>query len=410
MTWGHILDFDNPFVSPDNTWVLMAITCGWVAFSIYAEQTWKWASRMSGAIVALIGALVLTNLAIIPTNAPFFDDIVWGYVVPIAIPLLLMQCDIKKIGKESGKLLILFLIGAVGTTFGAILSSKLLGGMIPYPSAVAGMMTGSYIGGGVNFAALAGAFDIPGGVVSATTVADNLLMTMYFFVLISIPSVAFFRKHFKHPHVDEVESIGVTEEAKTQAAAYWGRKEISLRDIAVDFALSAIIVAVSKIIAGWLGAMIPTTNTPLQILNALLGNQYLIITTLAMLVATFGSKHVAKTAGCQEIGTYLIYLFFFVIGVPASIIAIIQNAPMLLVFCTLMVVINMLFCFIFGKLFNFNLEEIILASNANIGGPTTAAAMAISKGWVKLVGPVLLVGTLGYVIGTYLGLFVGNIL
>ena len=55
----------TPLISADNTWALMAITCGWAAFSIYAEQTWKWASKVSGAIVALIGALVLTNLGII---------------------------------------------------------------------------------------------------------------------------------------------------------------------------------------------------------------------------------------------------------------------------------------------------------------------------------------------------------
>ena len=45
----------TPLISADNTWALMAITCGWAAFSIYAEQTWKWASKVSGAIVALIG-------------------------------------------------------------------------------------------------------------------------------------------------------------------------------------------------------------------------------------------------------------------------------------------------------------------------------------------------------------------
>ena len=55
----------TPLISADNTWALMAITCGWAAFSIYAEQTWKWASKVSGAIVALIGALVLTNLRLV---------------------------------------------------------------------------------------------------------------------------------------------------------------------------------------------------------------------------------------------------------------------------------------------------------------------------------------------------------
>lgn len=106
----------------------------------------------------------------------------------------------------------------------------------------------------------------------------------------------------------------------------------------------------------------------------------------------------------------LIYLFFFVIGVPASIPMIITNAPLLFVFTLIIALTNMIFCFVFGKLLKFNLEDIVLASNANIGGPTTAVSMAISKGWTKLIGPIMLIGTLGYVIGTYFGIIVGGLL
>ena len=109
--------------------------------------------------------------------------------------------------------------------------------------------------------------------------------------------------------------------------------------------------------------------------------------------------------GAQELGTWLIYLFFFVIGVPASIGVLIRSAPILLLFCMIIVLVNMAFCFLGGKLLRFDLEDIILASNANIGGPTTAAAFAIAKRWPELVLPAILVGTLGYVIGNYYGIF-----
>ncbi|MBQ7759435.1 DUF819 family protein [Anaerotignum sp.] len=400
----------TPLISADNTWALMAITCGWAAFSIYAEQTWAWASKISGAIVALLGALILTNLGIIPTNCVWFDDIVWGFVVPMAIPLLLLTCDIRKIGREAGKILIVFLFGSIGTTVGALLGFALLGDHVENLAGVAAMMTGSYIGGTVNFAALSSAFEVPGETVSAAVVADNLLMTLYFFVLIMIPSIKFFYNKFTHPHIDEVNARGVDEEAKTQAAAYWGKKPISLQDIAINIAISVIIVWVSTEIAAVLAAVIPTSNPVLALLNGMLGNKYLVLTTITMIIATAFSKPLENLGGSQEIGTYLIYLFFFVVGAPASIKAIFLNAPLLLVFCAIMVFVNMLFCFVFGKLFKFDLEDIILASNANIGGPTTAAALAISKGWVKLIGPIMLVGTLGYVIGTYFGTFVGQFL
>lgn len=189
-----------------------------------------------------------------------------------------------------------------------------------------------------------------------------------------------------------------------------GKKEISLKDIAFAVATTFIIVTISDLIATFLGSIIPTSNALLNMINALLGNKYLIITTLSMCAATFAPNTFGEIKGTQEIGTFLIYLFFFVIGVPASIKMIIERSPWLLLFCIIIVAINMLFVFLFGKIFKFNLEDVILASNANIGGPTTAVAMAISKGWVKLVGPIMLVGTLGYVIGTYLGVIVGNML
>lgn len=403
--------FSTPLISADNTWALMAITCGWAAFSIYAEQTWKWASKLSGAIVALLGALILTNLGVIPTNCVWFDDIVWGYVVPMAIPMLLLSCDIRKIGKESGKILIIFLIGSIGTTVGSLVGFALLGKHVENLAGVAAMLTGSYIGGTVNFAAMAGAFEVPGKTVSAAVVADNLLMTIYFFVLIMIPGIKFFKEKFTHPHIDEVNARGVDEAAKTQAAAFWGKKPISLSDIAINFAISVIVVWVSTEIANVISAAFPSGNGfATDMIGGLFGNKYLILTTITMVIATVFAKPLEKVGGSQEIGTYLIYLFFFVVGAPASIKAIFLNAPLLLVFAAIVVFINMLFTFVFGKLLKFNLEDCILASNANIGGPTTAAAMAISQGWVKLIGPIMLIGTLGYVIGTYFGTFIGNFL
>jgi uncharacterized membrane protein len=249
--------------------------------------------------------------------------------------------------------------------------------------------------------------------VSAATVADNLLMASYIFVLIMIPSISFFRKNFSHPHMDEIEAQAHTvekEQNETDVAAYWSRKEISLKDIAFSVATAFTIVAVSNIVSGIFSSIIPTDNAILQILNMLFGNLYLWITTISMCCATFAGGFFGKINGTQDIGTYLIYLFFFVIGVPASIPLILKNAPLLLVFATIIVLVHMIIIFAFAKIFKFNLEETIVASLANIGGPTGAAAIAVSKGWTKLVGPSILVGTLGYVIGTYLGLLVGNIL
>ena len=175
-----------------------------LAVSIYLEQKYKWASKLSGAIIALLGAMILANLKIIPTESAVYDT-VWGYVIPLAIPLLLYQANIVKIMKESGRLLIMFFLSSAGTVAGVIIAFFLLKEYIPGLEKVAAMMTGSYIGGGVNFAALSTKFEAPGELVSATVVADNLMMAIYFFVLILIPTIPRIRKHFRTPHIDEME-------------------------------------------------------------------------------------------------------------------------------------------------------------------------------------------------------------
>ena len=396
-------------IAADDTWALLTLLVVSVAFAIWLEQRYAWASRVSGAIIALLIALAASNLSIIPTSCVLYDEIIWGYAVPLGIPLLLLQCNMKKIWRETGRMMVIFLIGAAGTVAGAFLAYTLLHSYIPGLEGVAAMMTGSYIGGGVNFAALALEFDV-GEIKAAATVADNLLMALYFFALLLFAGMKFFRAHFTHPHIDAVLESGDTEGAKTQAAAYWSRKDISLKDIALDFAYAAAVVYAAKLIAALIGGLIPDTGVVFHILHTFFGSEYVWITTVSMAVATWGEQQMAKLSGAQEIGTYLIYLFLFVIGVPASISKILTETPLLLAFTGIMVIVNMVFCFVGGKLLRFDLEDIILASNANIGGPTTAAGMAISQGWSALVGPVMLVGTFGDVIGTYLGIMVGGIL
>ena len=113
-------------IAPDDTWALLALLMVSVALAIWLEQKYQWASKISGAIIALLIALVASNLSIIPTSCPLYDDIVWGYAVPLGIPLLLLQCNMKKIWRETGRMMIIFLIGAVGTVAGAFLAYSLL--------------------------------------------------------------------------------------------------------------------------------------------------------------------------------------------------------------------------------------------------------------------------------------------
>ena len=60
-----------------------------------------------------------------------------------------------------------------------------------------------------------------------------------------------------------------------------------------------------------------------------------------------------------------------------------------------------------GKLLGYSRKEIVLASNANVGGPTTAAAMCVAKGWRAYFIPSMLSGILGYTIATFVCIGLG---
>lgn len=388
----------SSLISPDDAWMLWGFIAVWAAVSIYLEQRFRWAAAVSGAVLALGGSMLFTNAGILPAESPVYDT-VWSYVVPLAIPLLLFQINVRKILKESGRLLMIFCLSALGTAAGSVIAFFLFKHQIPHLDKIGGMISASYIGGGVNFAAMAAKFSTPGEYVSSTVVADNFMMALLFFILMGIPALKWFQKRF-----------GVQEGAggrENQAEAYWKRKEMSLQDIALNIGTAFAIVAVSVKAAAFFKERF-ASDGGFQFLAFILGDQFLLLTTLTILLTIAFPRYFERLRGSQEIGTYLIYLFFVVIGIPADLRIIFMNAPLLLAFVFVVAMSNLIVSLFAGKLFRFRLEEILLACNASVGGPTTAAAMAIAKGWQGLVAPVMLVGTFGYLIGNYVGTLLGT--
>ncbi len=407
----------STLISAENTWMLFAILVVIAAVSIRLEQRFLWAARVSACVLCLVFAMALANLRIIPTDAPAYDFI-WSYLVPLAIPFLLFQADFRKIWRESGRMFGIYLLASLGTAAGGVLAYMLLKnriGAAEAKSALA-MFVGTYVGGSVNLVAMADATGAGKDLVSASIVADNLLMVLYFFVLAALPASGWIFRHYRHPIIDRRARIESSREEleevkkhhqthKSRAAEYWKARPVSLADLATGFAAACIIVAVSKMLAGFFDGAIAGDGFAISLLRGLLGNQYLLITTITTALATFFPNFFGNISGAQEIGTFLIHIFFAVIGAPASIALIIRDAPLLLLFAAIIVFMNLVFSLVFGKLFRYSIEEITVASNANIGGPTTAAAFAIAKGWHTLIFPAILVGTLGYVIGNYYGIF-----
>lgn len=74
---------------------------GGVALCVQLEPARAWAARVTGPILVLIGAMILSNARIMPSDAPIYD-VVDGYLVPAAIPLLLFRANLRRIWNSSG--------------------------------------------------------------------------------------------------------------------------------------------------------------------------------------------------------------------------------------------------------------------------------------------------------------------
>ncbi|MFC1613970.1 DUF819 domain-containing protein [Gemmatimonadota bacterium] len=396
---------EQTLINPADTWTLWTLLITWAALSLFFEQRYKWGSRLSGPVIALIGGLALSNTGVIPTESPVYDT-VWDYIVPMCIPLLLLKCDLRKIWRETGRMLGAFMVSAFGTVVGAFAAAFILGSLVSHIVEVSGIMTASYIGGAMNFIQANLIFRPPESISNALIVADNLVMAVHIMFMLALPGFAFAYRWFgtlpDHELYENDETDG--EPSPNKAADYWHPKPISLLDIGKNLSLAFIIVTLATKLSA---VIVPPELTEPFSFRALIGNKYLLFTSLTVLFVWFFPRFSERLRGTQEMGTFAIYIFFVLIGVPASIKSILLGAPFLLVFCTIMIAVNILVTFGAGKLFGFSLQEMILVSIANTAGPMNAAAIAISKKWTKLVLPAFLVGIWGYVIGTYSGWLVG---
>ena len=303
----------------------------------------------------------------------------------------------------------IFNLSAFGTCLGALLAALVVGSGIPEVAAAAALMTGTYIGGTVNLVALSAALSPPKELVGGLLVADNVTMALAFGLLVALPGLALVRKRFAHPFEDAVDAAAsgasVSAEGRTRAATFWKPKEISLADLATALAVALGAVAISVAIADAVRAI---PGAP-ELVRQTLGQKYLVLPLVMAGLATVFPARLAAIRGAHELGTLVMYLFFVVVGVPASAAALLQRGPALFLFTGIIAAVNVAVTLGAARLFRFTIEEAVLASNATLGGPTTAAGMAVAKGWDGLVLPGILVGVWGYAIGNWVGLLVGRL-
>ena len=351
---------------------------------------------LSSSLVVIILGAIFANLNLIPSasNASPVYDGIFAYVAPLSIFFLLLGVSLKNLKKAGLPMLISFFVGSVGTILGVVVAMQLVSLDEIFGEsyqAIAGMMTGTYIGGSVNFNAVALHYDVvrEGATFTGIVVADNIVTALWMVFTLGLPKLM---KRFRP-----------NPELKIQNAEQ-GSNEVNdketMEPLQLGLLLGTGLIALfgSNLLSDALkesGINIPSI---------------LILTTVALVLAQF--KPVQQLSGAKLLGMFAIYLFLAVVGAFCEVTAlgdVGEHAVGILVFTVAIVLVHGLFLVGVGWMFKLDWSIIAIASQANIGGGSTAMALAKSFNRNDLLLPAILAGSLGAGVGTYFGFLVAGL-
>lgn len=353
------------------------------------------------ALVVIIVVAVLANLGLMPAasdGSPVYSG-VFRYIAPLSIFYLLLDVNLESIRRAGAPMLMLFLLGSLGTVLGVLTGMYMIDGAehfgALYP-AIGGMFTGTYTGGSVNFNAVALHYDVMenGVLYAGMTAVDNILTAIWMVVTLAVPLVI---RRARRP----VNHTGGTAAQVEQELPEVEREEekIGVWSLSILLGIGLFTLLASNLLADWLSSIGFTVPS------------ILILTTIALLLAQIPAIH--KLAGGHVLGLFSVYLFLAVIGAYcefAALMGIGDLAWRLMVLVGTIAVIHglvLLPAIWYGKL---DLDVAAVASQANIGGSSSALALAKSLNRMDLYLPGILVGALGNGLGTYLGFMVAGLL
>lgn len=374
-----------PLIAADNVTAIAALLLILTFIGFWADGH-RVLKRTSGVLWVIVGGMLLSNLKVVPFEAPAYG-FVFSVVVPAAIPLFLFKANLRKILRETGKLLLVFLLGSVAVVIGAVVA-YLLVDLGPLGAKVAGVYTGGWIGGAVSLVAVADAVELTKGDFAAAISASSPVSVFGLITLLTIPALGFIRRSIPT-------TFDPDEEAKSAAEADDATPRFRPVEVAALLALSLTICAVAHGIAVRFGIE---------------HFSILIVTILSLAVANLFPRQMERFRADFDLGMLLMYVFFACIGMTTNAFAFIGNALPMFLFGMIVLSVHFVVMLAAARVLKIDLAETVIASAANVVGPAPAAAIASARGWYPLVTPGVMCAIFGKSIGTFIGVGVTMLL
>lgn len=348
--------------------------------------------HLGTALVVILFVAVLANVGVLPSasEGSVVYTGIFRYLAPLSIFYLLLDVNLASIRKAGAPMLLLFGLGSIGTVLGVLTGMWLIDGATHFGNlypAISGMFTGTYSGGSVNFNAVAIHYDVmqEGVLYAGMTAVDNIITAIWMVVTLGVPLLL--RKTMGT-------TTAVTPEPEDVEREY---ESISIISLGVLLSVGLGSLLASQLLTTWLASIGITVPS------------ILILTTIALVLAQLPVFH--RLAGGQVLGLFCVYLFLAVIGAFCELAALGQIGDLawrLLALVVTIVVVHGAVVFGAAAIGKLDWDTAAVASQANIGGSSSALALAKSLNRMDLYLPGILVGSLGNGLGTYLGFMVAG--
>jgi len=397
---------------------VLVVLAAVVYVSLVLYRQFKVFRALGSVLVAILIGMALSNAGLLPDRSPTYDFLS-STGVSAAIVLILLTVDVRSVFRAGPTMLLAFLIGAAGTAVGATTAALILANEVgPETWKLAGQYTGTYTGGGVNFAALGRAFGTSSDMFSAAVAADVAITAIWLIACISLP-VLLTRRGEPGAAQESApgdlapaapgavpDSAAALEADLEEAGEAVGVAGISadLNDSlhstvnAVSLSDAAALVTLSLGLVWFAGVLAAAWPVP----------EILLLTTMVLLVAQVPA--IKELSGSAMWGNYLLHLFLAANGAQSVIANIFRIGPVIFYFAAATVAVHGLVIFGVGRLFRIDAATLAVASQANVGGPASAMALAGTRGYTQLLLPGIAVGLLGYALGNYMGYLIGNMM
>ena len=341
-----------------------------------------------GIIASLCGVFEFAT----PESAASFSKLqstIMSVAVPLAIPLMLFNCDFKLWTKSLPKTAWALVTGIVAVIIASISGYFIFRNNVPEIAKVTGMMAGIYTGGTMNFNALGAALNVDRSVMAIVLAFQMVITTPYIFFLLG-GGYKIFRKLLPYKDITHKGRMDEDQVETADVENYRGMFEKkNFIGMMKGLGLSVIFLAVG---AGLALLITGTLNELVVILT---------ITTLSIIASFF--KPIRELPKTFELGMFFILIFSVIVASMFDINSVnggsLYIGGFVLWIIGISVGLHLLLCRIAkvsGDLFCV-CQVGLLCSPPFV--PPIAGAMKNKK--VLISG--IVVGLVGYAIGTYLG-------